>query len=105
MTYIRDKIREFLSPKVTPQDIRIRHLIWIEFNSDNNCLTATRNICRKLGRNAVSIFTVSSWYYLFNSNYTSLFDKDTPQSEIVRLTEELPNEVGICYVLRYKLLF
>jgi hypothetical protein len=79
----------------TREIIKLRQMIWTEYQAGINKEQAVMNICATLRSNHVSELTVNEWYTRFRLGETSLFDSGTEQSLIPRAIQTLPNGVKV----------
>jgi hypothetical protein len=59
----------------TPQQVKLRQLIWAEYRAENNENQALVNINAKFGPKAVSQSIIHDCYTRFQSGDTNLFDR------------------------------
>jgi hypothetical protein len=79
----------------TREEIKIRQMIWMEYQAGNDIQHALISIRAKLHTNDVSESNLHHWYKRFESGETSLFDPDTEQYKIIRVIQTLPNRVEV----------
>jgi hypothetical protein len=101
---IYQKILKLLLPSniVTQEDLRLRRMIWLEYQARNTEEEAWTNIRQKLNYAPVSMSTIQHWYDHFKCGETSLFDKDTLQYGITQATQILPNGDEVAILVEYK---
>jgi hypothetical protein len=79
----------------TREIIKLRQMIWTEYQDGIELQQAVINIRAKLRSNHISELTVNEWYRRFRLGHTSLFDPGTEQSLIPRVVQTLPNGVKV----------